>query len=272
MSPRAGVQLFLILFVCAFRPVDLCAEDITTRDGRVFKNATVVKLEAAGVVIRHDGGTKQIAWSELPVSLRQRYQTEARRQKEAEIQKLKQDLARAEAEAAKLNQTEDQPTNVTHPPATPPVKSSEATAPRANRPAPAKRAIDQSPLKSDGIVEAADLVQQFMTDSATAEARCGKKMFGVKGVIQRFEAKLFLRQYEVILESPEKFSRVVLRFDYPDEYKSIYTIQNGQKLVGRPAENKLVTLLTVGDAVVVQGRCKGLRDAEIVFTGCKVVR
>src|SRR5438105_2120413 len=83
-------------------------------------------------------------------------------------------------------------------------------------------------------------------------------------VIQRFEAKLFRRQYEVILESPEKFLRVVSRFDYPDDYESVYTIQNGQKLVGRPAENKAVTLMTVGDAVVFQGRCKGLRDAEII--------
>ena len=36
----------------------LHAEDITTRDGRVFKNASMVKLEADGVVIKHDGGTK----------------------------------------------------------------------------------------------------------------------------------------------------------------------------------------------------------------------
>jgi len=65
---------------------------------------------------------------------------------------------------------------------------------------------------------------------------------------------------------------VVLRFDYPDDYKSIYTIQKGQKLVGRPAENKVVTLMTVGDSVVVQGICKGLRDAGIIFTGCKTIR
>jgi hypothetical protein len=29
--------------------------------------------------------------------------------------------------------------------------------------------------------------------------------------------------------------------------------------------------MTVGDLVVIQGKCNGLRDAEIVFTGCKVV-
>ena len=65
--------------------------------------------------------------------------------------------------------------------------------------------------------------------------------------------------------------RVVLRFDYPDDYRSIYTIEKGQKLVGRPAENKEVTLMKVGDTAVFQGRCKGLRDTEIVFTGCRTI-
>jgi hypothetical protein len=272
MSPRAVGKIILLFLLCACCPLGLHAEDITTGDGRVFKNASVVKFEADGVVIKHDSGTKQIGWAELPAPLQQRYQAEARRQKEAEVQKLKQDLARAEAEAARLNQTEAQPKNATTPPAAAPVKSSDFTTPRGSTPVPAKPAGDLFPLKRDEIVDAAELIQQFKMDSAAAEARCHKKTFRVKGVIQRFEAKLFRRQYEVILESPEKFMRVVLRFDYPDDYKSIYTIQNGQKLVGRPAENKEVTLMTVGDEVVFQGKCKGLRDAEIVFTGCKTVR
>src|SRR5438552_2725520 len=273
MSPRAVGKIILLFLVCACCPIGFAhAEDITTSNGRVFKNASVVKFEADGVVIKHDGGTKQIAWAELPGPLRQRYQAEARQQKEAEIQKLKRDLARAETEAAKLNQAEAQPKNEDTPPAAEPLKSSDSTTKREHTPGPAKPAGDLPSVKRDEIVDAAELVQQFKTDSAAAEERCQKKTFRVKGVIQRFEAKLFLRQYEVILESPEKFLRVVLRFDYPDDYKSVYTIQNGQKLVGRPAENKAVTLMMVGDAVVFQGRCKGLRDAEIIFTGCKIVR
>ena len=271
MSPRAVGKIILLFLLCSC-PIGLHAEDITTGDGRVFKNASVVKFEADGVVIKHDGGTKQIAWAELPALLRQRYQAEARRQKQAEVQKLKQDLARAEAEAAKLSQSEDPPKQASTPPAAALVKSSGSTTPHGNTPVPGKPASDRSPLKSDEILDAAELVQQFKTDSTAAEARYEKKAFRVKGVIQRFEAKLLRRQYDVVLESPEKFMRVVLRFDYPDDYRSIYTVENGQRLVGRPAENKLIALMTVGDTVVVQGRCKGLRDAEIVFTGCKPVR
>src|SRR5258705_13541628 len=109
MSPRAVGQNILLFLLCSCSPIGLHAEYITTGDGRVFKNASVIKFEAAGLVIKHDGGTKRIAWAELPAPLRQRYQAEARRQKEAEVQRLKQDLARAEAEAAKLNQTEEAP-------------------------------------------------------------------------------------------------------------------------------------------------------------------
>jgi hypothetical protein len=273
MSPRAVGKIMLLFLVCACCPIGFAhAEDITTRDGRVFKNASAVKFEADGVVIKHDGGTKQIAWAELPAPLRQRYQAAARQQKEAEIQRLKQDLARAEADAAKLNQTEAQPKNEPKPSAAALVKPSDSTNPHARTPGPAEPAAELTSVKGDEIVDAADLVQQFKTDSTAAEERCQKKTLRVKGVIERFEAKLFRRQYEVILESPEKFLRVVMRFDYPDDFKSIYTIQNGQKLAGRPAENNEVTLMTVGDAVVFQGRCKGLRDAEIIFTGCKMVR
>ncbi|PYM11306.1 MAG: hypothetical protein DME18_14365, partial [Verrucomicrobia bacterium] len=49
-----------------------CAEDITTHGGRVFKNAEVIRFEADGPVIKHDGGTNQIAWRELLPAARQR--------------------------------------------------------------------------------------------------------------------------------------------------------------------------------------------------------
>ena len=272
MPPRAFGNILLLFLACACGTVKVDAEDIATNDGRVYKNATVVKFEAVGVVIRHDGGTRQVPWSDLPLPLRSRYQSEARRQKAAEIQKLKLDLARAEAEAATLNQSEARKVEVPSPPAAAPGNESNSTIPRASTPLTGKPPGDRAPLKPEEIVDAADLIAQFKTDSAAAEKSFQKKTFRVKGVVQRFESKLFLRQYGVVLESPEQFMRVVLRFDYPDDYKSIYTIQNGQKLVGHPARSQEVTLMTVGDLVVIQGKCNGLRDTEILFTGCKTVR
>jgi hypothetical protein len=224
-------------------------------------------------VIKHDGGTKQLTWAEFPAPLRQRYQAEARRQKEAEVQRLKQDLARAEAEAAKLNQSEAKPKNEDGPPAVAPVESPVSTPAAVRAPAPVKpAAVDRQTLRIDEVVDTADLIEEFKMDSAAANERYQKKAFRIKGLVERFETKLFRRKYDVVLKSPEKFLRVILRFDYPDEYKSIYTIQNGQKLVGHPAANKEVTMMTVGDAVVFQGTCKGLRGEEVILTGCKKVR
>jgi len=121
-------------------------------------------------------------------------------------------------------------------------------------------------------MDAAELVQQFKTDPPAADQRYRRKTFRVRGVIERFEPRLFVRKYDVLLESPDRFVRVVAVFDYPNDYKSIYTTQRGQTLVGKPAENKEVTLMRAGQTLVLQGRCKGAHDTEIVFTGCEVVR
>src|SRR3989442_13184355 len=91
----------MLIFFLATAAV-ACSENITTSDGRVFNNAEVIQFTGEGLTVKHDGGTNQLAWQELPATVRQRYQAEARKRKEQEIEKLKQDLARAEAEAAKL--------------------------------------------------------------------------------------------------------------------------------------------------------------------------
>ena len=100
-------------------------EDLQTSEGTVFTNAAVIRYEAEGIVVKHDAGTNRVAWKQLPAPTRQRFQAEARKQKEAEIQKLKQDLARAESEAAVLNEDHLQtPSQVRSPAEKPLCKSS----------------------------------------------------------------------------------------------------------------------------------------------------
>ena len=127
-------------------------------------------------------------------------------------------------------------------------------------------------MRPDEIVDAVELVQQFKNDPPGADQRYRKKTFRVKGVIERFEPKMFVRKYDVILESPDRFVRVVAAFDYPNEYRTVFTTQRGQTLVGKAAENKEVTLMRAGQALVLLGKCKGARDTEIVFTGCELPR
>jgi len=259
------VIFFVLLVACASFTR---AEDITTTDGKVFKNAEVIRFEADGLVVKHEGGMNRIAWRELSVAVRQRYRAEARKQKEKEIQRLKQDLALAEAEAARLAPEQRQPESKNPPP---PEQSVNSTARRGAAEAPAKPLAELPPLRPDEMVDAADLVQQFKNDPPGADRRYHNKTFRVKGVIQRFEPKIFVRKYDVILESSDRFARVVAAFDYPNDYKTVFTTHRGQTLFGKPAENKEVTLLQAGQTIVFRGKCKGARDTEIVFTGCELV-
>lgn len=269
------LELLLVLGPGAGR---LRAEDVTTRDGTVFKNATAVRFEAEGVVFRHDGGTNRVEWKDLAPATRDRYQAEARRQKEQEIQKLKQDLARAEAEAARLNQANPaggRPGAERPPPADKPKTSSgPGRGPEAApaSPAPVSPLADLPPVKPDEVIDAVELVQQFKNDPAGADRRYRKKKFRVRGVVDRFEPVMFVRKYDVLLESPDRWVRVVASFDYPTDYRSVYAVQRGAVLVGKPAENKEVTLLKAGQTIVLQGTCKGARDAGVVMTGCELVR
>ena len=99
----------------------------------------------------------------------------------------------------------------------------------------------------------------------------------VRGAIEHFEPKLFVRKYHVILASPEKFIRVVCTFDYPNELKTVYSTERGQKLVGQSADNKQVTLLQTGQTIVVRGKCKGIdldcirRRSSVVTRKCSGV-
>ena len=244
------------------------AEDITTTERKVFKNAEVIRFEPDGLVIKHDGGTNWIGWKDLPTATRKRFQTEARKRKEEEIQKLKRDLARAEAEAARLKEDNGQPETGKRPQAE---KSGGLSARRTTGEERGRPLVELPPLKPDDIVDAAELVQQFKNDPTATDRRYDKKTFRVKGVIERFEPRMFVRKYDVLLESADRFVRVVAVFDYPNDYKTVFTTRRGQTLVGKPAENKEVTLLQAGQAIVLRGKCKGGRDTEIVFTGCELV-
>jgi hypothetical protein len=182
-------------------------------------------------------------------------------------------LARAEVEAAKLRKEEPERKSDVAPATVVPEKpaKSNPTADQVHARRPANPVIALPPPQSDEVVNIADLVEQFKTDSNAANSRYRKKVLRVQGAIERFEPKLFIRKYHVILESPEKFIRVVCTFDYPNELKTVYATEGGQKLVGQPADNKQVALLQTGQRIVVRGKCKGVEDSEITFTGCEVV-
>jgi hypothetical protein len=189
--------------------------------------------------------------------------------KAQEVEKLKEELNRAQSDLQKL-EAENQrlraeKTNPPPTPATPP-----ATPATPARPAPAVATL--RPLAPGEVVETRDMVEQFRADPAGAEQRYRKKAFRVRGEIARFSVKFAVRYYDVVLASPERSISVVCGFNYVDRYRSVYTKQTGEVLVGVVGQRKEIPLLKVGDSVVVEGTCKGLKDGELVFNGCQVVK
>jgi hypothetical protein len=259
------MRRFTLVLLLLSGPRFIQGEDLQTSDGTVFTNAAIIRYEAEGIIVKHDGGTNRVAWKQLAAPARQRHQAEARKQKEAEIQKLKQDLARAESEAAVLNEGDGQTPSPTRSRA-----KKSADPPRAPEPA-ARPVAELPPVKPGEVLDADELLLQFTTDPPGTTRRYRNKSFRVQGVIDRFEPKLFIRKYDVILESPDRFVRVVAGFDYPNDYRAIYTTQRGQTLVGKPTENSELTMMRVGQKIVLEGKCKGARDGEIAFTGCRLI-
>ena len=267
MSLRAAALIVTLLLVGLDRGNRVRADDITAADGTVFKNAVVIKYETDGIMVKHDGGTNRIVWKDLPAGARQRYQAEARKQKEEEIQKLRQDLARAEVEAARLREDGTQSEGLNHSPS---AKSGKVPGPGTVETARGPIA-ELPPLNPGDVLDAAELVQQFKSDSNGADRRYRGKTLRVRGVIERFEPKLFIRKYEILLESPDRFLKVVATFDYPDHYRTVYSTQRGQTLVGKPAENKEVVLMRAGQTVVLQGKYKSGRETDIALTGSRLI-
>jgi hypothetical protein len=49
------------------------ADDIKTNSGKVYKNATVSRVEPDGIMVKFSGGLVKIPFTELPEELKQKY-------------------------------------------------------------------------------------------------------------------------------------------------------------------------------------------------------
>jgi len=68
-----GVNVALSLRLLLIAGSSVLAEDLTTLDGKTFKNYIVTNLEADGLSLRHDGGATKVAYEHLPDAARRRY-------------------------------------------------------------------------------------------------------------------------------------------------------------------------------------------------------
>ena len=189
-------------------------------------------------------------------------ETELRRKTE-EVERLKQELLRAQDQLKKLKEDNER---LRQEQAKPPA----AAAPVAPKPVTPLDTLP--PLQADGLVDAHELAGHYKANPAAAGQRYEKKALRVRGQVARFATRLFFREYEVVLESPGSAGPVVCKFNYIDKFATVYTKQAGQLLVGRSTAGAERKLFQLGETAVVRGKCAGLKDGLVTLTGCEAAK
>ena len=94
------LQILVALALGAFVAVSASAADILLKDGRVLKNAVVIKQDHSSVTVRHTEGFSQVEKTKLPDELAAQYPVDAEGEAAALAQQAA-DANRREAEASK---------------------------------------------------------------------------------------------------------------------------------------------------------------------------
>lgn len=239
------------------------ADDLTTSDGKIFQNIEIRELDNESITFSHSQGASRIPLKEFPVEVQLRYSPiglflELRRTR-AELEKAREELRAVRAESAKWVQ----PQNVGGG-----EKDSRTQLPLASKEKPRRPLAELPAVQPHTTVSADEIVQQYRTDPGGAELRYRRKSFRIQGKVERFEERMFFRKTAVILESQERPYRIVCELPFPEEFTAVFGRKGGQLLVGVAKSGREVRLMEIGELLVVEGRCLGLKGAEITFSQC----
>jgi len=288
-----GFRSFLIAGAIFLAAAGRGAEDITTKSGKVLKNAQIVAIEGDQIIVRHAGGTEKLAAAEISEPVQKRFRDQELKRKADEVERLKQELARREQELRQLKQeseklrrdTEQSRAKETEEESRQDavirkLKEENERLARELKPTPIpappvakpSRPIEHVPeVQAGDVMDARDLVHYYQTDAAGADRRFRKKTFQIRGVVEKFEPKMFVRLYDVLLESPEKSTGIVCKFSYADGWNAVYTKEHGRVLVAKERQSE-IRLLKTGDSVTLRVRCEGLKGSDLEFSRCEFVR
>lgn len=186
--------------------------------------------------------------------LRQRQAQEERQRQEQEQQKTQHELEGLRRENERLRQEQHRPERAASVPA-PAVELRPTTAVQ-----------DAPPLTEGTVVPAEELVAHFVTEPEPARTRYADRTFRVRGEVDRFDRAMVTRAFSVMLRSPDRATSVKFAFNYVDQYRTVFTAQDGRLLVARDEKGRETTLFTVGEPVTFEGRCQGLKGGTIAFS------
>ena len=192
--------------------------------------------------------------------------------KEAELNKLKGDLNTTKGDLDKtkgdLNKTKDENLELK--------KLHEADAAKiAETPQVVKYVSPPMnslpPVTAGKMVDAMDLADHYRMDPAAADQRYRKQVFQVQGEVVGFRNPLFLKPYRIFLKTPDQSARVICSVQPPEKYSAVYTVKEGSQLVGTMPRYEDEVIARLGDTVVVEGKCDGVKDSVVHMSECALI-
>lgn len=124
-----------------------------------------------------------------------------------------------------------------------------------------------APIADGELVNAVDLMNHYRQDPVAADQRYRKRRFKIQGEVLRLERPLLVSHYVILIRMEDARDRFVCEVDQPEQFKTTFTVKNGEEMVGTLPNGARVPLVKLGQTVVLEGRCKGLKDGGIVFEG-----
>jgi len=177
--------------------------------------------------------------------------------KERELERLKGDVSKTNAENAELREKLHQ------------MQTNQVAAPPASHPVPAVATLP--PLQPGDVIDSKDLVAYYRQEPAAAEQRFGNQRLTITGEIAGFEKPLLKRNYRVLLPGTEATTKVICDFYPPDKFNAVMIANHGTELVGVIGETR-VPLAKVGEHVLIKGSCKGARESNVLISAGELTR
>jgi hypothetical protein len=176
--------------------------------------------------------------------------------KEKELERLKGDLHQTKDENRQLKEQKDEAVRTSS------VKP--LSKPIVTHQSPPLASVPQ--LKPADVVESMDLANYYQTDPAAADRKFRGQQFTIRGEIVGFEKHMFRASYRLVLQTPERDTRVICEFDPPANSTAVFTADHGARLMASYSGAESV-LARLGEKVLVKGRCKGLKDGVVWVSG-----
>lgn len=172
-------------------------------------------------------------------------------QKERELERLKGDVAKTNAENVELKQKLQQ------------MQTNQLAAPPAPHPVPAVATLP--PFQPGEVIDSKDLVAYYRQEPEAADRRFRNQRLAIAGEIAGFEKPLLKRNYRVLLPGTEPTTKVICDFYPPDKYNAVMIANHGTELVAVIGETR-VPLAKVGQHVLIKGQCKGARESNVLIS------